>query len=140
MSFLSLAQSAHSAASRLTVRSALNPLLWLCAIISVPCFVLGAYLHTDRITMSILFAIGFVPLGTAVIIALRFAWKHPEKLQSEDYQVRHESLQMLQSALGARTIGRDVIDAVVAISNPALPEHSAAPEEGAAPPAPAEGV
>src|SRR5690348_11310266 len=100
MNPLSLAHWAQSAASRLTVRSALNPLLWLCAIISLPFVLLGAIFHTDRLAMSLLFGMGFVGLGATVVIAIRFAWTQPEKLQSEDYQLRQQSLQVLQSARG----------------------------------------
>ena len=56
---LNLPQLAQTAAGRLTVRSALNPLLWLCAIVGVPCFVLAASYHGDRPLMWALVFAGF---------------------------------------------------------------------------------
>lgn len=119
---------AQSAASRLIVRSALNPLLWLCGVVGIPCFVLAGMFREDRFLMGAFVLAGFVPLVVTSFIALRFAMRSPEKLQSEDYQLRQQSLQILQTATGGEIIDAQ---AVIAIANPALPALPAATGEGA---------
>jgi hypothetical protein len=110
------------AAGRLTVKSALNPLLWMCAIVGVPCFAMATYVRDDRALMWSLLAIGFMTVALASGIALRWALVSPEKLQSEDFQIRQQSLQMILQGAS----GREVIDvqAVVAIANPLLLGHA----------------
>ena len=112
-----LSHNAQQAAGRVVVRSALNPLLWLCAIVSIPCFVLAFFAEEDRGLMWAMFTVGGLPIVVACGLAVKFAISNPEKLQSEDFQLRQQSLQMLQG-----TNDRTVIDtnAVVAIANPML--------------------
>ncbi len=114
----SLGRFAQTAAGRLTVRSALNPLLWLCGIVAVPCLTLAALFRDDRVLMSFLIAAALLTLIVTNFIAVRFAIVSPEKLQSEDYQLRHQSLQILQGATGPQVFDSN---AIIAIANPALP-------------------
>ena len=108
---------AQQAAGRLVVQSALNPLLWLCAIVSIPCFILAFLAGEDRGLMWALFAMGGIPIVVACGLAVKFGISSPEKLQSEDFQLRQRSLQMLQGADDRTIIDTD---AVVAIANPML--------------------
>lgn len=112
-----LGQLSHSAAQRLHVRSALNPILWLCAIATPTIFLFG-YLFKDQpqICVALLIA-GFIPVGVACLGFAYFALAKPEKLQSEDYQIRHESLQIIQQK-GKKAIS---LSSVAAIANPAAP-------------------
>jgi hypothetical protein len=107
---------AQLAVGRLTVRSALNPLLWLVAIIAVPC-VLTAAIAADPIMKWAVFSLGAVVVLVVLGIGLMFAIRCPDKLQSEDYQLRQQSLQMLQGAAGTEVIDAE---AVVAIANPGV--------------------
>src|SRR5580700_4942289 len=87
---------AQTAAGRLRVRSALNPMLWLCGIISLPCL-LGAWLaHGTEPIATILAICGAMPIGITCIIAVYFSVFRPEKLQSEEYQIRHEALELIK--------------------------------------------
>lgn len=65
-----------------------------------------------RIFFSI---IGSVPIIITCSISVGFALYKPEKLQSEDYQLRHESLQIIQ-----QKGGKIVVDpaSIEAIANP----------------------
>ena len=85
---------AIDAGGRLRVRSALNPILWLCAIVTVPGFVyLGA---TDN---EIPFLFQIVILSPVVIAILGFTFLlifDRDKLQSEDYQIRKQTLELVQ--------------------------------------------
>lgn len=60
-----ISEFAGSATKRLRVRSALNPMLWLCAIAMPVCF-LGAYAFRDAPTLcAVLVALGGLPLVVA---------------------------------------------------------------------------
>ncbi len=93
-------QNSQSAAKTLNVKSALNPLLWLTAISTPVCFG-GAYLFKDTSPIfEILAGTAILPIFITCLGFCYFAIVKPEKLQSEDYQIRHESLQFLQQKSG----------------------------------------
>jgi hypothetical protein len=100
----SVLRGAQNAAERLTVRSALNPLLWLCGI-SVPTF-LGAALTFDRSETLRGFCapLVYVSLGLVIMVGLvgaSLAFFRPDKLQSEEYQLRQQALLMFQQMGGS---------------------------------------
>jgi len=117
---------AQRAASHLIVRSALNPVLWLCAIVAIPCFAFAAYVQNDRPLMWAFVILGALPVLVACGLAIGFGIYKPSKLQSEDYQIRERGLDMLQ--LQQQTSGSiiDVSPYVVAIANP-VPQTAALP-------------
>ena len=86
---------AQSAAAKLRVRSALNPMLWLCAIVSIPSFALAYCLNGYNMGVVFL-VVGSAPVLTTIIGFLWFMVKSPEKLQSEEYQLRHEAFQLIR--------------------------------------------
>lgn len=103
---------AQSAAEKLYVRSALNPALWLCAI-STPTCLFFAYVFRDVPEIRAwLLAGGLLPIGIACIGFLGFAIFRPEKLQSEEYQIRHESLQLIQQKSGRLALAPTSIEAI----------------------------
>lgn len=81
------------AGGRLRVRSALNPALWLCAIIAGPSMlVLG--LSTNPPTW-----LGWLvgaPVTVACIGYLYLLCFDRDKLQSEDYQIRKKTLELIE--------------------------------------------
>jgi hypothetical protein len=77
-------------------------------------------MHEDRELMWVLLVVGFLPIALTSGIGLRFALRMPEKLQSEDYQLRQQSLQMLQGAEGGPIVDAE---AIVAIANPVQPDQ-----------------
>jgi hypothetical protein len=105
------ARRSQSAAGRLRVRSALNPILWLCAIVSMPCFGAAPFLG-GSILQSVVIVIGAVPVATACagfVYFLRFA---PEKLQSEEYQIRHEAIELIRQKGTSISISPASIEAI----------------------------
>lgn len=92
----------RSAAGRLTVRSALNPMLWLCAIVPAPCFLSAAGFGNDLLLRWLLVIVGCLPIVSACVGFLYFAFRKPEKLQSEDYQLRERALSLLMVSKGRR--------------------------------------
>lgn len=75
-----LGQMAHSAVHKVHVRSALNPLLWLCAIVTPMCL-FAAYKFIDNaIICSTLVVVAVAPIVVACLRFAGFAIFKPEKL------------------------------------------------------------
>ena len=94
--FERLSGKAQSAAGQLHVKSALNPLLWLCAIISLPCFGMAWVANGMEPLATMLVYVGVAPVGVTCLLAVFFAVFRPDKLQSEDYQIRHEAMELIR--------------------------------------------
>lgn len=124
------AQLTQAAAGRLTVRSALNPFLWLCAIVSPVCFLFAYFFRTDRTIALVLVAAGVFPVLFTCLVDAFFAVFKAERLQSEDYQLRSESLKILREKGGRLTLDPASLES---IANPPLPPTAPPPEPPAAP-------
>jgi hypothetical protein len=106
------AQLAASAAHRLQVRSALNPGLWLCGITTPMCFIASYIFGDDATVRNWLLVGGFLPVAVACVVFVGFAIFKPDKLQSEDYQIRHETLTLILQKGGAAPIDPATIQAI----------------------------
>lgn len=78
---------------RLSVKSALNPILWLCAIIDGPGFI---FLGTSSYAPIWLIVLVFLPVCVALFGFLFLLFFDRDKLQSEEYQLKKRSMEMLQ--------------------------------------------
>lgn len=108
---------------RLTVRSALNPILWLCGIITIPTLVAGS-LHPNLPIWVI--AIGCSPVVVALFGFLFLLFFDRDKLQSEDYQIKKKTMEFAQQKGDSSPVQ---IDPKLAIINPdpaLLPDNSGA--------------
>ena len=85
------------AGGRLTVRSALNPILWLCAIVTAPALLFAIFLEPIR---GYLLALASAPVAAAILGFLFLLVFDRDKLQSEDFQIRKRSLEMMQEKGG----------------------------------------
>jgi hypothetical protein len=110
--------SARTAAGRLRVKSALNPMLWLCAIVSLPCFSLAWFARGVEPLTTVLTLTGAIPVGMTCLIAAYFAIFRPEKLQSEEYQIRHEALELIKEKGSSIEVSPSSLDN---IANPVHP-------------------
>jgi hypothetical protein len=116
-----ISELTESATKRLRVRSALNPMLWLCAI-SLPICFFAAYAFRDMPALSIvLICLGGLPLFVACLVFVGFAIYRPEKLQSEEYQIKHESLQLIQQKAGRLAMAPTSLTAIANPQHPLLP-------------------
>jgi hypothetical protein len=110
-----LLTNAQSAASSLRVKSALNPMLWLCAIVSLPCFVLAYFFRGIEPLDRYLLYIGAGPIAATLIGFFYFMVRDPTKLQSEEYQIRHEALEVIKQKGSSVEI---IPSSLEAIANP----------------------
>jgi hypothetical protein len=93
--FSRLVRASQSAATRLVVKSALNPMLWLSAITFSLCLVPVYFLADQPELRWAILCIGSLPVVVACFQALYFSVRAPERLQSEHYQLRREFLQQV---------------------------------------------
>ena len=112
-------ERSSTAAGRLRVRSALNPILWLCAI-GTPICVSAAFLLRSDTYLSMMFAIvGIIPIIVACLGFIYFAIVKPEQLRSEEYQIKHDALLLIKEKGSAFDVSPSSIDA---IANPYAPQ------------------
>lgn len=78
---------------RLTVRSALNPILWLCGIITIPTLIAGTFYPA---LSTWIVAIGCAPVVVALFGFLFLLFFDRDKLQSEDYQIKKRTIELSQ--------------------------------------------
>ena len=105
-----------TAGGRLRVRSALNPILWLCGIVTVPCTIITVQTDDSPVWLAWLAA---APVVAAIIGFLYLLIFDRDKLQSEDYQIRKQSLELIQEKGESFPVNPASIEK---ISNPELPE------------------
>lgn len=109
-------QGSQNAAVRLQVRSALNPLLWLCAICTPLTFGF-AFFSSGAIQIALL-SIGSLPIVCACGAYIYLMFASPDRLQSEDYQLKRQALQMIYEKGGRAGV---LASSVAAITNPNAP-------------------
>ena len=86
------------AGGRIRVKSALNPVLWLCGIIVVPTLVVAASVGNNApwwLVSLLAFAI-VVTMALAVFCVVYLTLFDRDKLQSEEYQLKKLSLEYIQ--------------------------------------------
>ncbi len=66
----------------------------------VICFGAACWLHLDRTAMFVLIGVGSVPVLVTCAVSVYFAAFKPEKLQSEDYQLRQQAMILIQEKSG----------------------------------------
>lgn len=84
---------AVEAGGRLTVRSALNPILWLSGIITIPTLIAGTF-YPDISNWIV--AIGCSPVVVALFGFIFLLFFDRDKLQSEDYQLKKRTIELTQ--------------------------------------------
>ena len=80
---------------RLRVKSALNPALWLCAVVTVPIIGFATFGDGPAWLLVCLVVLASIPLVLAAIGFVFFLLRDSDKLQSEEYQIRKRTLEMI---------------------------------------------
>ena len=89
-----LRRTATDAIGKIRVRSALNPILLLCLIVSVPALAAAPFFKNGAPTWCIVLI--YLPVGVACVGFLFLLLFDRDKLQSEDWQLRKQSLELIQ--------------------------------------------
>jgi len=105
-----IADSSTRAVLRLRVRSALNPTLWLCGIVTVPAILIA--LIAPRPLQIALIVLAFVPVGIFAVSELYLVFKDPDKLQSEEYQIQKRALELIEHKGGVIPIEATSIEVI----------------------------
>jgi hypothetical protein len=107
-----LSSFAQQAVASVKVKSALNPCLWLCAFV-MPISLAGMYLSTGAIQVAFVAAF-FTPLLVFAIGFIYFMIVNPDKLRSEEYELRKMALNLIEEKGGTIPVA---VASVEAISN-----------------------
>jgi uncharacterized BrkB/YihY/UPF0761 family membrane protein len=95
-----IAKHSQGAAQRLQVKSALNPILWLIAVV-LPVCLYTAYAFRDySFALTFLLITALLPIIVACFGFIYLLIYKPEKLQSEDYQIKQQVLQTITEKTG----------------------------------------
>lgn len=78
---------------RVKVNSAINPMLWVTGVI-VPPLLTVSYLTSDAILRYCCIGLVFFIIMSVFGVFMFFAVCHPDKLQSEDFQLRNMAMQI----------------------------------------------
>lgn len=107
----------NTIAKRITVKSAVNPSLWACAVISIPLYFLSA--KSSGGFAIAFFIIATIPVASFFISYIYLLFTNPDYLRSEDFQLKAESLKLLGSKDNPLRANAD--DVVSVVTNPQLP-------------------
>jgi hypothetical protein len=100
---------------RVHVKNVLNPLLWICGLVSAPSGIAVALsVHPTWVTM----ALATVPVAVTLLAYIYFMFTGPDRLQSEGYQLRKQALELIEEKGSLAVIDASTIEI---ISNPELP-------------------
>lgn len=109
--------SAGNAVARIEQRSAMNPMLWLTGIL-VPSFLIAAYYFREQTEIFHLCVYAALSVaGIAVFVYVYLLFFKPEKLQSEDFQLKQTAINYCE-----RTQSSPEQIVAVLQSNPSLTE------------------
>lgn len=103
---------------RLRVRSALNPILWLCGLVTMPC--INGMAWTGQFNGWLAFTAA-APLICAMFGFLFLLFNDRDKLQSEEYQIRKQAIELIEQKGDMMPHVMAVVDVV---PNPELPPPS----------------
>jgi hypothetical protein len=105
------------AGGQLTVRSALNPILWLCAIVSLPGVVLYGLLPSHP---NWLVGLIWSPVAVALFGFLFLLFFDRDKLQSEDFQIKKRSLEIIGQKGEPQIIDTSAVEIISGVQMPSL--------------------
>lgn len=105
-----LTKFAEHALGRVQVRSALNPILWLCGLTLLAC--VPAAIFTDGHLQISLIILAFIPVLVACVAYIYLMIKSPDKLRSEEYELRRIALGMIEEKGGSIPMSESSLEAI----------------------------
>jgi hypothetical protein len=89
-----LLSNAGAAVLRLRSNSALNTILWMTGIFSIPCLVLTCF--TSGLLQAALLVYSVIPVVLFAVAYFHFMRVSPEKLHSEEYLIQRQALDLIE--------------------------------------------
>jgi hypothetical protein len=80
-------------------RTVMQPLLWLCGTVTLGCFIISPMVKDIWLQRGIFLA-GLVPIALFAGSYLYFMFTDPDRLHSEDFQLKRRSLSIVESKGG----------------------------------------
>jgi hypothetical protein len=77
------------------VNNALNPLLWLTAVVTPISAGLAAYTLGSALSLA-LFCLACAPVALSALAYFLFLFRDPDRLQSEEYQLKQKHIELFQ--------------------------------------------
>jgi hypothetical protein len=105
-----LTRVAEQVLSRLKVKSALNPSLWLCGL-TLPFGFTGTLSTTGGIQLAFL-ALMLAPVLTCIVGFFYFMWSSPDKLRSEEYELKKIALSLIEEKGGSIPVSLSSVEAI----------------------------
>jgi hypothetical protein len=91
-------------AATVHVRNVLNPLLWLTAVVMPASFIAAWAAGFQTLLGALLVVLGAIPALASVIAYMIFAFRDPDRLQSEEYRLRQRAIHFLYRRGGTAEI------------------------------------
>ena len=88
------ALAAIDKAGKVIVKSAMNPVLWVIGLVTIPCFLLGAAIE-NTLTRVFFLGVGVLPVFVALGAFIYLMLRNPNALRSEEFVLRMRSLELL---------------------------------------------
>lgn len=85
-------RSFTSRAGVVRVRNALNPLLWLCGLVTPTCWIAAYFFRDDPVLKYLLFGLGALSILSALVAYFVLMFRDPDRLQSEEFILRQQEL------------------------------------------------
>lgn len=101
---------AEQALGSIKVSSALNPCLWLC-VVATPLGLYGAVNSTPPV-QTVCLAIASIPLLTFAVGFLYFMVLNPDKLRSEQYELKKMALELIEEKGGRIPMSSSSVEAI----------------------------
>ncbi|AUM33446.1 hypothetical protein K9B91_002372 [Salmonella enterica subsp. enterica serovar Give] len=110
-----LAAKSQSSVEKVTVKNVMNPLLWICGLVSIPS--LGVIFWSKGAESWVVDFLAIVPPTASIIFYGYFALRSPDRLQSEGYQLKKQVIELIEEK---GSIGPIDARSLEVISNPDL--------------------
>lgn len=114
------AQFAEQALAKIKVSSALNPALWLCGF-AIPFGLTGAHFSAGPV-QAVCLTIAAAPVALFVYAYIYFMHKSPDKLRSEEYELRKMALELIEEKGGEIPLTPSSVEAISNTEYRALPQ------------------
>ena len=112
-----IARAAHAVA-RVSVKSALNPMLWLSGLITVPALITALVISPVPIWLV---SLACAPVLAAIAGFVYLLLVDRDKLQSESYQLRKQALELIEEKGDFKVVDATTIEAISSPELRALP-------------------